>query len=202
MIVAARLAAVGGLIALWFYTQRLIMSRSLPPGEIGDKSHLWLGSLNAYLNRSPGAARLLLVTSSLGVDLLGLTILYRGVFGPSFRPVVGLALLLSLRQLSQYFCALPSPAGMIWRHPGVPSIFVTYGVTNDLFFSGHTGLAVYGSLTLASLGIPWLTAAVVALGCYEVFAVLALRAHWTMDVYAGLVSALLCWVVSGIFTGI
>ncbi|MBS2040429.1 hypothetical protein JST97_35910, partial [bacterium] len=42
-------------------------------------------------------------------------------------------------------------------------------------------------------------AAVVLIGLYEVFAVLALRAHWTMDVYAGLVSAILCWVVSGIF---
>lgn len=193
MIVAARLAAVGGLIALWFYTQRLIMSRSLPPGEIGDKSHLWLGSLNAYLNRSPGAARLLLVTSSLGVDLLGLTILYRGVFGPSFRPVVGLALLLSLRQLSQYFCALPSPAGMIWRHPGVPSIFVTYGVTNDLFFSGHTAVAVYGALVLASMGGVAFALVGLALALFEMFSVLALRAHWSMDVYAGLVTAVLCF---------
>ena len=85
---------------------------------------------------------------------------------------------------------------MIWEDPGVPSLFVTYHVANDLFFSGHTALAVYGSLVLASLGYLPLTLAAVALGLYEIFAVLALRAHWTMDVYAGAVSAVLCFLLT------
>ena len=41
---------------------------------------------------------------------------------------------------------------MIWRSPGVPSLLVTYGTSNDLFFSGHTAIAVYGSLELAHAG--------------------------------------------------
>jgi hypothetical protein len=43
---------------------------------------------------------------------------------------------------------------MIWRYPGVPSLLVTYGTSNDLFFSGHTALAVYGSIELAWWGGP------------------------------------------------
>ena len=137
-----------------------------------------------------------MITSSLGIDLLGLSVLYLGIFGSSFRPIVGLFLILILRQGSQYLTALPAPEGMIWEDPGVPSLFVTYDVANDLFFSGHTALAVYGGLVLASLGNPILTAAAVVLGLYEIFVVLALRAHWTMDVYAGIVSAVLCFMLT------
>ena len=43
---------------------------------------------------------------------------------------------------------------MIWRSPGVPSLLVTYGVSNDLFFSGHTALAVYGAIELGRWGGP------------------------------------------------
>ena len=194
MLIAVRLAVVGGLIGLWFFTQRLISQRSLPPGEIGDKAHLWLSSVNRYLNDTPWAARVLLVTSSLGVDFMGLTILYQGIFGPSFRPIIGLTILLALRQLSQYFCALPSPEGMIWKSPGIPSIFVTYGVTNDLFFSGHTAVAVYGALVLSGLGGPAYAVAGVVVALFEMLSVLALRAHWSMDVYAGFITAVLCFL--------
>jgi membrane-associated phospholipid phosphatase len=69
-------------------------------------------------------------------------------------------------------------------------LLVTYGVSNDLFFSGHTALAVFGVVELGRFRrslVPWC----VGLAIFEMVAVLALRAHWTMDVYAGAVSALL-----------
>jgi len=194
-----RLLAVFFLVWAWHVTQRLIGSRGLPEGEIGDKIHIWMAPLHAFLERSPRTVSVLLISSSLGIDLLGLTVLYQGIFGPSFRPIIGLLSIMILRQSAQYLTALPAPPGMIWRYPGFPSLFVTYGVTNDLFFSGHTALAVYGCLTLGSLGIPWLTLAALLIGIYEIFAVLALRAHWTMDVYAGAVTAVLCFLFSGLF---
>ena len=196
VVVLIRLVLVAGLVALWFATQKIIGAQGLPEGEIGDKIHDWMAPLHRRLFENRRLARVLLITSSLGIDLLGLSVLYLGIFGPSFRPIVGLFFILILRQGSQYLTALPAPEGMIWEHPGVPSIFVTYGVTNDLFFSGHTALAVYGGLVLASQGNPLLTACAILLGLYEVFAVLALRAHWTMDVYAGFVSAVLCFLLT------
>ena len=188
-----RFAIVAGLLGAWFLTQKLLGDRGLPEGGIGVKLHIWMTPLHRYLNANRGAARLLLITSSLGIDALGCYVLYQGIYGPSVRPLLGVGVLMMLRQLSQYLTALPAPEGMIWFHPGVPSFLVTYGVTNDLFFSGHTALAVYGALTCMATGTPFIAALGLAVGIYEVVTVLALRAHWTMDVYAGLVTAVLCF---------
>lgn len=100
-----------------------------------------------------------------------------------------------LRQVSQYLSALPAPEGMVWRDPEFPSLFVTYGVSNDLFFCGHTALAVFGGLTLSAVSpsLAWIGG---GLALFEILTVLALRAHWTMDVYAGAVTAVLVYTIS------
>ena len=75
--------------------------------------------------------------------------------------------------------------------PGFPSLLVTYGVSTDLFFSGHTGLAVFGAIELARTGKPWLQRLGLSIAVFEAGTVLVLRAHWTMDVFAGAVTAIL-----------
>jgi membrane-associated phospholipid phosphatase len=57
-------------------------------------------------------------------------------------------------------------------------------------------MAVFGAIELARLARTPRTKAFliplgIAIALFEMFTVLALRAHWTMDVYAGAVSALL-----------
>jgi len=79
---------------------------------------------------------------------------------------------------------------MLWFDPGFPSLLVTYGVSNVLFFSGHTGIAVYGAVEVARLGRRWVVAGV-AIALLEVAVVLVLRAHYTMDVFTGAMVALL-----------
>jgi len=91
---------------------------------------------------------------------------------------------------------LPPPEGMIWRDPGFPSLLVTYGTATDLFFSGHTAIAVYGCLELAHWGGTWAAIAGIAVVLLEVSAVLILRAHYTMDVFAGAVTALWVWSIA------
>jgi len=191
MIIISRLILVAVALSLWFLTQKLISLRSFAGQGIQDKVHDWTAAWNSSLNRSPSRSKFLLVSSSLGIDLFGLYLLGAGIFGASITPFIGLIVLFSLRQLSQYLTALPPPQGMIWYHPGVPSLFVTYGVSNDLFFSGHTALAVYGALQLADCGSLALTTLAAVVALYEITVVLLLRAHWTMDVYAGAVTALL-----------
>lgn len=89
---------------------------------------------------------------------------------------------------------------MIWHYPGFPSLLVTYNVGDDFFFSGHTAIAVFGGIELAHLGKRWLTVIAVGIVLFEMAAVLILRAHYTMDVFAGLLAALcvaqLCTKVS------
>ena len=80
---------------------------------------------------------------------------------------MGLLILFGLRQLCQGLCALPPPEGMIWRNPGFPSLLVTYGTATDLFFSGHTAIAVYGCLELAHWGGPVAAVAGIAIAAHR-----------------------------------
>ena len=189
-----RLVVTALAIGVWFWTQSLIGARAMPEAGIGDGLHNLTAGLNAYLRHSPSAANALLIVSSALIDAIGLFLLGSWIFAGTVRPFLGLLLLLGLRQVMQALCALPAPPDMIWHYPGFPSLFVTYHVANDYFFSGHTGIAVFGAIELARLRRNWLTALAAAVVVFEIVTVLALRAHYTMDVFTGLVAAL--WVAT------
>ncbi|MFI5119296.1 MAG: phosphatase PAP2-related protein [Thermoanaerobaculia bacterium] len=193
-VLRAVLAAAG--LAVWFWTQALIARRGFPRGQIGDRLLDLTASLNRFLWEHPRWADGVLIATSAVIDLIGIFLVVFGVFGPSIRPLVGLLLLFALRQVCQGLCALPAPERMIWRNPGFPSLLVTYGTASDLFFSGHTAIAVYGSIELAHYGgplaVPWGLAIILV----EATAVLVLRAHYTMDVFTGAVTALWVWTVA------
>ena len=187
-----RAAFVAAALGVWFLTQSWIGKRASPPGAMVDSVHVWLSPLHGMFTHHPGAADALLVTSSAGIDAAGIFLLGLAIFGSTLRPFIALILVFGLRQICQGLCALPPPEGMIWRDPGFPTLLVTYGVSNDLFFSGHTSLAVLGALELARLGKRWLVWAGVLLALFEITTVLVLHAHYTMDVFAGAIAAL--WI--------
>ncbi len=187
-----RLMVTGIVLALWFWSQALIGARTAPASGIGDAVHNLTARLNSYISQNPGAANALLVVSSALIDVLGLFLLARWFVERSVRPFLGLVLLLALRQMMQAICALPAPPNMIWHYPGFPSLLVTYHVATDFFFSGHTAIAVFGALELARYHRKWLTFAAVLVVFFEVATVLILRAHYTFDVFTGIIAAL--WV--------
>jgi hypothetical protein len=190
----ARAALVAAGLIAWFWTQRLIGQRAWPAAGIGDALHQWTAPLNGLLREHPRWADAVLITTSGLIDLLGAFLLVSAIFGPSLRPFLGLLMLFALRQLCQGLCALPPPVGMIWRYPGFPSLLVTYGTATDLFFSGHTAIAVLGAVELARAGGPEVAPVGVLIAVVEASTVIVLRAHYTMDVFTGLVTAL--WVVN------
>jgi hypothetical protein len=192
---ALRFTITAAALAVWFWTQSLLGAR--PGGEaIGDGLHRLTTPLHSYLENSPRSVDVLLITSSLGIDALGIFLLGSWVLAGKLRPFVGLAMLLVLRQIMQALCALPPPPGMIWHYPGFPSLLVTYGVANDFFFSGHTAIATFGAAELARLHKNWLTACAILLVFFEITAVIVLRAHYTMDIFAGLLAALCIAIIS------
>lgn len=176
-------------LIVWFWTQSLIAHRGVPSAGMGDALHTATAGLNAYFLHSPRAANALLIISSALIDALGLFLLARWLFGPSVRPFLGLVTLLGLRQILQAVCALPAPPNMIWHYPGFPSALVTYNVGNDFFFSGHTAIAVFGAIEISRLGKRRLAGLAVLAVFFEIAAVLVLRAHYTMDVFTGLLAA-------------
>src|SRR5713226_7686739 len=181
-------------LGIWFWTQSLIGSRPAPPGEIGDGLHRITATANAYFQVHSHAANTLLIVSSGLIDALAIFLLGSWLVGRSIRPFLGLLMLLGLRQIVQALCALPPPPGMIWHYPGFPSLLVTYSVAGDFFFSGHTAITVFGAVELSRLGKRWLTIAAVLIAMFEIATVIIMRAHYTMDVFAGIVAAL--WVAA------
>jgi membrane-associated phospholipid phosphatase len=187
--IGIRLGIVVAALGAWFATQTLIGRRPAKTGEIGDRLHDLTAPWNEALHRRPRLARAVLIASSAGIDLFGLFLIGMGVFGSTWRPFLGLLILFSLRQLAQALCALPAPRRMIWRHPGFPSLLVTYGVGNDFFFSGHTAIATLGAIeAFRILPLPFGIAAAV-LAALEALTVIVLRAHWTLDVLAAIFAA-------------
>ncbi len=191
---ARRLIVTALVIGVWFWTQSLIGSRSLPATGVSDAVHRWTAPLNSYFYENLRAANALLIVSSALIDALGLFLLGSWLVGRTVRPFFGLVLLLSLRQIMQTLCALPAPPRMVWHYPGFPSLLVTYGVANDYFFSGHTAIAVFAATQLARFERRWLTLLGVGVVFFEITTVIVLRAHYTMDVFTGIVTAL--WVAA------
>jgi hypothetical protein len=187
-----RLVLTAIVLALWFWTQSLLGGRTAPASGIGDALHNLTAGLNSYFSEHSGAANALLIVSSGLIDAIGFFLLGRWLFGGSVRPFLGLFSLMVLRQVMQALCALPAPPNMIWHYPGFPSLLVTYHVANDFFFSGHTAIAVFGALEISRLRRKWLTMAAVLIVVFEIATVLILRAHYTMDVFTGILAAL--WV--------
>jgi membrane-associated phospholipid phosphatase len=64
-------------------------------------------------------------------------------------------------------------------------------VASDYFFSGHTAIAVFAATEVARLRKKRLTTLAVLVVIFETATVLVLRAHYTMDVFTGIVVALL-----------
>jgi hypothetical protein len=82
----------------------------------------------------------------------------------------------------------------------------TTGACNSLartfIFTGHTAIAMLAATEVACLGRRWLTVLAVSIVGFEVATVLVLRAHYTMDVFTGMVTGLLAAHLAGRLTAI
>src|SRR5262245_9277886 len=85
-------------LGLWFFTQSLLVSRPLSPGDdIGgamlsrtDRLFILTKPINDFPHEHPDYANALLVASSAVIDVLGIGLILFSVFGPTMRPFVGL----------------------------------------------------------------------------------------------------------------
>jgi membrane-associated phospholipid phosphatase len=195
--VGGRVAVVVGALLLWYWTQALIGRKAAPTNGIGDLVHDLTARWHGYFVANPRAANAALIVSSLFIDLIGVSLIASAIFGPTFAPFLAILIVFALRQICQAFCTLPPPPGIIWRNPGFPALLVTYSVGNDFFFSGHTALAVLGAIEAANYGPLWLAIIVAIIALGEVLIVLVLRAHYTLDVVAGALSAFLAADIAG-----
>jgi membrane-associated phospholipid phosphatase len=189
--IGLRAGVVAGALVAWFWTQSLIGRKSQKKDGTGDLVHDLTAPWHQYFATHQHAANAALITSSIFIDLFGLSLIGAAIFGHTFAPFLAILIVFGLRQICQGLCTLPPPPGIIWRNPGFPALLVTYDVGNDFFFSGHTALAVLGAMEAAYLGPPWLAIVATSIALGEMLIVLVLRAHYTLDVVAGALAAFL-----------
>jgi hypothetical protein len=199
-VIGIRIGFVVAGIGAWYWSQA-VLGKRVPKVKhevpLTDGIHFLTARFHERYFTNTAAGNRLLIASSLVIDLIGAYMLCSAIFGVSIRPYLGLVLLFALRQICQMLCPLPAPEGMVWRYPGVPAILVTYGTANDLFFSGHTAIAVYGAATLAGHWGTWGLVIGATIAVFEALTVIILRAHYTMDVFTGIICALWVYSVSG-----
>lgn len=185
-------------IWLWFWTQRLVGKKvHTEAHRVFDRVHVWSEPLNRWLNNNSTFANALLIATSLVIDITALFLIGVGIFGSSLRTLLALVIVMAFRQACHFVSSLPTPPGIIWRYPGFPSLFVTYEVGNDFFFSGHTAIAMLGALQFIHSGNMWLIIAAFVVVAVQLVSVLALRAHYTIDVFAAIFVA---WVANSVAT--
>lgn len=171
-----------------------VVGKRNPNDVIGDGMHELFAPANALLHANPRLADAALIAISFLADVSGVGLIMLAIFGSTVRPAIGIMILYLLRQSVELLSRIPAPDGMIWRYPGFPSLLVDYHVMSDFFFSGHTAIIVYAIAELSQLRQRWVTAAGIASVLFVMVALFSLRAHYTMDVYAGVVTALLAFL--------
>lgn len=92
---------------------------------------------------------------------------------------------------------LGTPDGCIWKYPGFPSLVVSYNMTQDFFFSGHVGFTTFCALENYSLHKFKLAALAAFSTFFEILVLVFTRAHYTIDLFTGIVIAHYCWIISG-----
>lgn len=172
----------------WRSTQKLLSLDVISNTSIIDKVHIFVKPINDYLRNNPKIASYNFILSSLLIDINVLYVGLRYVFGDddNNRTITILFSGFIFRQICQYINRLPYPKNLIWFDPGFPSLFVTYHVDSDFFFSGHTLIAITTGIDIISnpdivskiYGTFFIT--------YEILFIIFTYSHYFMDIYAAI----------------
>ena len=85
----------------------------------------------------------LIITSSTCIDIMMLIAFYRFArYATTYRLLICMALFYSTRIICQLLIVIEYPEGYLWKFPGIYSLMVPYGETNDFFYSGHVGVCM------------------------------------------------------------
>ena len=169
----------------WILTQRILGLEILPHDCIVDRVHQFVEPINNYLRKNQNFMRYNFILSSFLIDINILYIVFQYLLTDDNTKTI--TLLFSgfvLRQICQYINKLPSPKKLIWFNPDFPSLFVTYSVENDFFFSGHTLLAFIIGFDIISNGNLILQLYGIVFIIYEICIIIFTYSHYFMDIYA------------------
>ena len=110
---------------------------------ITDLIFLETKAINDFFLQNIDMRNAMLIFCSVLIDVITLASFYRfAVYGSSWRFIMTIIMFYSLRSITNSIFIEEKPDGYNWGFPGVMSIFVPYGTTNDFFYSGHIGICM------------------------------------------------------------
>lgn len=177
-----------GMHTIWLCTQKLLFF-SNTENRLIDRliDNPWVNQCNAYLRKpgNQGLCKWIFIITSLMIDLSYIVFVIQFIFYNTNRYFCLFLCGLVTRQVCQYIARFPHPKDVIWFDPGFPSLCVTYEVSNDYFFSGHT----YSALVLGSMfwnmGLPITS---IVLITTEIGMIILFKAHYFVDIYAAVMT--------------
>ena len=172
-------------LIVWHLTQTFLMSDIIAKQKIIDRSHdfVFFKTINDFMKEHTEFTRYNFILTSLLIDINVVYICIKYLMGGNRRSIFIFFVGLILRQICQFTNRLPTPNDMIWFHPGIPSMLVTYYVQNDFFFSGHTYVAFCAGLEIISSKNFWAKFYGILFIVYEIMLIITTNSHYFMDVY-------------------
>jgi hypothetical protein len=161
-----------------------------------DKTHILTDSLNKYLHENPLVSDYMTIISSLFIDIMMISIcLYWVFYSESWRFLFSLFVFYILRAVTQGLFIMRAPEGLIWNHPGLPSLAVSYLKTTDFFFSGHVGLPIIVACEFFKNDYVFM-AYFSLLSCLIEFIVMTImRGHYIIDLIFGITTAHYVYII-------
>jgi hypothetical protein len=160
------------------------------PTCIDDKLFTWTENINKYFRDNSDNAKLLLIISSLLLDIQFVAGLILWFFkGKSWKPFVALIFISILKFVIDILFNFRYPEEMIWEYPGFPSIMVSYSKTSTFFFSYNVAVSMlltleafqYRQIILVIFGV-------ITIILYS-FTAIFFRFHFSIDIGSALVAS-------------
>jgi hypothetical protein len=88
------------------------------------------------------------------------------------------------------------PEGYLWDYPGIYSLTVPYGSTNDFFYSGHVGCSIICALEYWSLGWKKMSYFSLTTCLAQTSLMISMRGHYTIDLITGIIMGHYVWMLA------
>ena len=179
-----------GCLGAYLTAQHYINMKPLSSCGIVDAVQNFFYPINQWMTITPSIGNAFLIFMNAIQDAIFFYILIYTIWTRKLVLYITFALFLITRQTLQMLVHLPLPPHTIWHYPGFPSLFQNYNITDDLYFSGHTGTSLIFALHLAEYGRRWLTLTGFVTFAFMALFVIIMQIHYTMDVFSAILTVI------------
>ena len=167
-----------------------IFNHTAPVSCLTDTVQDWTLSITLFFETNVSVRDAVIITSSFLIDLNLVILSLRFLFyAHSTRIVLLIFVFYLVRTFVQRIFFVQFPQHYIFLYPGFFSIAVPYTPSNDFFFSGHVGICTFFFLEFSQDQKTALQGLALVTILLNMFTLLVMRAHYSIDLAVGIVVA-------------